>query len=449
MKKLLFSKIEMWLVLLLAILAAVMAIGFGALVLEHRNGSERFNFLGTVAVELASVPRNISKIVKNSDPRIALQTDGFDGLSGWVTHSPDADKVSGYILLSRFDGDSERAVVELVDLKNRKVRYSWHPDAKVLLANAKRGTVTGTGVRWNRDFFEVVHPILLKNGDLIVKDHETPLFRVDACSQPLWMVDHHVFHHSSSLDADGNIWSVTHIDPQTPGYHKSMREDGLAKVSIDGEVIIEMSSSVMIERLGLMPIAFTQGGYNIDPLHVNDIEPVLTDSLFWKTGDLFLSMRHISMIMLYRPTTDEIIWMKQGPWMGQHDVDIINNHQISVFSNNAYDRGNGGGVLGANEVMIYDFSTDTVSSPFKAALAKAQVRTLSEGLSDFTSSGHLIVEEENSGRLLIFSPDGTLVAEYINRDASGRIFTLSWSRYVDRELGDTVLAAIAAQPPCL
>src|SRR5690606_40126395 len=54
---------------------------------------------------------------------------------------------------------------------------------------------------------------------------------------------------------------------------------------------------------------------------------------------LFLSFRHMSMIMLYRPATDEIVWKKQGPWLAQHDVDILDATRIGVFNNNAYDRG--------------------------------------------------------------------------------------------------------------
>ena len=54
---------------------------------------------------------------------------------------------------------------------------------------------------------------------------------------------------------------------------------------------------------------FTAGGYLDDGLHLNDIQPALTDSPYWKKGDLFLSLRHKSLILLYRPSTGKIIWM--------------------------------------------------------------------------------------------------------------------------------------------
>ena len=40
------------------------------------------------------------------------------------------------------------------------------------------------------------------------------------------------------------------------------------------------------------------------------------------------------MIILYRPTTNKVLWYQQGPWIYQHDVDILGNNEISIFSPN-------------------------------------------------------------------------------------------------------------------
>ena len=48
-----------------------------------------------------------------------------------------------------------------------------------------------------------------------------------------------------------------------------------------------------------------------DPIHINDIEPVKFGGKYWKEGDVFLSLGHQSMIMLYRPSTNKVIWYKQ------------------------------------------------------------------------------------------------------------------------------------------
>ena len=46
--------------------------------------------------------------------------------------------------------------------------------------------------------------------------------------------------------------------------------------------------------------------FSNDPIHLNDIEPVFKDGPFWKKGDVFLSLRHQSIIILFRPNTNKM-----------------------------------------------------------------------------------------------------------------------------------------------
>ena len=63
------------------------------------------------------------------------------------------------------------------------------------------------------------------------------------------------------------------------------------------------------------------------------MQPVLIDGEYFKKGDLFLNFRHTSMVMLYRPSTNDL-WYKQFPWEFQHDVDVLDLNRISVYNNN-------------------------------------------------------------------------------------------------------------------
>ena len=79
-------------------------------------------------------------------------------------------------------------------------------------------------------------------------------------------------------------------------------------------------------------LLFSHGNdYENDPIHLNDIQPVDFDGDYWKKGDVFLSIRNQSMIMLYRPSTNQIIWIGNGPYLHQHDVDIIDDHRIAIL----------------------------------------------------------------------------------------------------------------------
>jgi hypothetical protein len=149
---------------------------------------------------------------------------------------------------------------------------------------------------------------------------------------------------------------------------------------------------------------------------------------FGKKGDVFLSLRHQSMILLYRPSTNKIIWEGTGPFFHQHDVDILDNHRISIFNNNSKNFVDGDIVDGHNEVIVYDFKTDTYSSYLKDSLIKNDVRTITEGRSEIHPNGELFIEETNYGRTLFFNSDGSLRWTHVNRAENGNIYTVGWSR---------------------
>ncbi|MBS0563632.1 MAG: hypothetical protein JSR87_03870 [Proteobacteria bacterium] len=396
---------------------------------------------------LAETPLNLKKLLVGRDNRLAVGTRRFGDKSGWhVADGTVGIPGEGYLLLARYDGTAQVTTVELVDLTDLKVRHRWQPDAPSLFAGVPDNAAYAD--KHNRRNFEAVHPLLLADGSLIVKDHHTPLFRIDRCGQPVWSEASQIYHHSTEMDAEGTLWVPVHLQPPKKEYGPDFVEDGLARVSADGKVLEVRSLVDIYRRHGLSGQLFGSAVYNNDPLHLNDIQPVLADGPYWKKGDLFLSTRHNSTVLLYRPSTDQIVWRRQGPWLGQHDVDILDDHRIRVFDNNALNRGNGPEVMGNNNILIYDFRDDSLSAPYSVAMVKNDVSTFSEGLDETTPAGNFLVEEENSGRVLILSAAGDLLAEYVNRSADGQIWTTSWSRPVSRADGDAALAAMAAAPPC-
>ena len=103
----------------------------------------------------------------------------------------------------------------------------------------------------------------------------------------------------------------------------------------------------------------------------------------------------------------------------------------------------GARIDGANEVMVYNFSTDRVTSPFAGAMEKLDVLTLHEGLSDLTPDGFLMFEETEGGRVVVLYPDGSLYAEFINRASNGKLYMMNWSRYVSAKDGDRIVEALS------
>ena len=105
---------------------------------------------------------------------------------------------------------------------------------------------------------------------------------------------------------------------------------------------------------------------NFDPIHLNDIEPALFNSEYWKKGDVFISIRNQSAIIHYRPNTNKIINYITGPFAMQHDVDIISNKEISIFNSNNFFVNND-----YSEIVIYNFETKRFRTLFKKELQKS------------------------------------------------------------------------------
>ena len=433
-----FKKIEIWILYLVVFLGIPVTIFFGFLVRDEIIGGKRLGIFSKTALFLVEVPLNVKKLVFNKiegDIDLHIE-DRFPLLEGF-NGTPNLNE--SYLLLSRYDGDLREGIVELVDLKNFKVLHTWNPDIdKINNYVAGIDEFKYLSRDANNSRMVLRHPLLLKDGGLVFKNN-SPLIKIDDCSNLIFQNSHDQFHHSIETDIESNIWAPSHIYPQILPIKKVGRkiignggyyDDGIVKLSSDGEIIFEKSvSQIFIDNdLEYLLFSVADKVFTRDPLHLNDIQPVDFDSEFWKKGDVFLSLRHQSMVLLYRPSTNKIIWKGTGPFFHQHDVDILNEHAISVFNNNSKNFANRMVVDGNNEVIIYDFKTNEYSSYLRNSLIKNDVKTITEGRSQILPNGDLFIEETNFGRSLYFNSDGSLRWTHVNRANSGYVYFVGWSR---------------------
>ena len=430
-----FKKIEIWVLYLVILLSILLAVGFGTLVRQELVGSVKAGWISKTALTLAEIPANIRKISIAPDRDLKLEDrfptlDGFDG-------TPNIEE--SYLLLSRRDGNLQEGVVELVDLRNFEVLHTWNPDINSfndLVEQADEFEYLERDNNNNRQ--RLMHPNLTSDGGLLIGGM-SPIIKIDACSQLIFQNTHDKFHHSIEADIDGNIWAPSYLYPQSLPVEKIGRKvqeeggysgDAIVKLSSDGKVLFEKSVSQILIENGLEYLLFTIGWshFDTDPIHLNDIQPVNFDGEFWKQGDVFLSLRNQSMVLLYRPSTNEIIWKGTGSVSLQHDVDILDDHRISIFNNNSKNFVGGMVVDGNNEVIIYDFKINEYSSYLKDSLIENDVRTTKEGRSQILLNGDLFIEETNYGRTLYFNADGSLRWSHVNRAEDGNVYLSNWSR---------------------
>ncbi len=435
-----FKKIEIWILYLTLLLSILFAIGFGVLVRQELVGTIKAGWISKTALTLAEIPVNIKKFFVND----LLLEDRFPNLDGFKG-TPNFEE--SYLLLSRYDGDLKEGLVELVDLTNFEILHTWNPDIDAFNKTVKQ---VDEFKYLNRDSNNIrhllLHPVLLQDGGLLSANF-APLRKIDACSNLIFENSHDKFHHSIEIDIDGNIWLPSHLYPQSLPIEKVGRniieeggffDDAIVKLSFEGEILFEKSVSQIFIDNGLEYLLFSVGDnlFELDPIHLNDIKPVNFDGEFWQKGDIFLSLRNQSMVLLYRPATNEIIWKGVGPFFHQHDVDILDNHRISIFNNNSKNFVDGDVVDGYNQVIIYDFKTNEYSQYLQDSLFENDVRTITQGRSQILTNDDLFIDETNYGRTLYFNSDGSLRWTHVNRADDGNVYVIGWSRilYTDEDV---------------
>ena len=396
---------------------------FGSLIKYHYDGGTKYKNLAKLSLYLAGIPISFKRWIKNiindsEKPPILTKHKEKKRFQQFIKNNRE-----GLLVLPRYDHSLSRAVVDIICLNEFKIIHRYKHDISFITKNKD-------SIR-----FGYYHPLLLEDGSLISESTYSPLFKIDFQSNLQWINDEIVFHHSKAIDHEKNIWIPGRLKPFSKYVKKfqhpidKFRDDAIVKINTNGkilfkksviEILIEDKKGDMINRLKKTVT---------DPIHLNCIEPAFSNTKHWKKGDLFLSLKHHSAIILYRPNENKIINYITGPFAQQHDVDIISDNEISIFNNNNF-------FLDGefSEVLIYNFQTKQFSKLFNEQLKKENFKTYSSGMSQILKDGALMVEEQNHGRIILFNNKGEKEWEFVNKDKNENIGEVSWSRVIEDDL---------------
>lgn len=419
--------------LFLVTILVVILIFFGALLRQHylQVNNEKFILIKKIAVLFAEIPYNAKRIIKHRNLE-------FDAAPKLYKHKKKERFIryikkdrDALIVLPRYDHSIGRAFVEIIDLNNFEVIHTYKVNSSKL-----NNLVTNTDlyprlkIHDKPSRFEYGNPLILNDGSMI-SFSRGPAFKIDICSNIKWINDNERFHHSLNFDHNGDIWVPGRLKPHSE-YVKRLNliifaDDSIIKMDQNGKILLNKSViEILIENKIFDDNHYKKFRNSGDPIHLNDIEPVLFDSEYFKKGDIFLSIRDQSAIMHYRPETNKIINYIKGPFAMNHDVDIISNKEISIFNNNNFVIDNE-----FSNVLIYNFETKKFKKLFDINLKKDNFKTETNGQSEILDDFSLIVNENNHGRIILYNSFGKKEWEFVNKDINDDIGYTGWIRIIE------------------
>lgn len=278
---------------------------------------------------------------------------------------------------------------------------------------------------------------LLPDGGLLaiyVAAGDTPwgygMVRLDRGSRVQWKYLQRT-HHDFDIDEKGNIYALTHEISSTA--HERFQhlkpphlEDYIVVLSPEGEEIrkVPVLSALLNSPYGRM--LSNLRWYSLDSgdfVHTNAVEVIDADKAkhlpFAEAGQVLISMREINALAVIDLQREEAVWAVQGPWVGQHDPDLLDDGHILLFDNlGRYD----GGDAGRSQLIEFDPLTmairwryqGTAEEPFDSDVRAAQQRL---------DNGNTLITESSAGRIFEITREGDIVWEYHNPVRTGPIDT--------------------------
>ena len=304
-------------------------------------GQEELSLLERAGQQISGATQDALKVI--DDPAVLQSADiqpetrlaDVAALSPQRIYRIGVDKVpvDKSFLYSRFDAAKHEVTVTLRKLDTNQIQHEWRFSEEKLaelweqFGKQKCPHFLKQNVA-QRPALGCRTPTLLPDGNLVV-DLYCQLCCFDREGSFVWSIDR-LSHHSVEVDHEGNLWTSGRAENGMGEWD----EDTVLKLdSKTGEVLFEKP---LTEIFSTNPPANLShhNRYNSDPYHLNDVQPVLSDSDSWRTGDLFLSIRNLNAVVLYRPSENRILWWNAVHWSSQHDVEILDGQSITVFDNN-------------------------------------------------------------------------------------------------------------------
>ncbi len=350
---------------------------------------------------------------------------------GEPVHTLLPDEVEpGLLLVST--AQSDEMVIKVMD-RDANVVHSWTPDFDEVWPEGYRDFPPRVATADHVFGLE-----LLPDASIVANFAQQSTFRMDVCGNVAWRLPN-LGHHSVGLDPDGTLWvpaenyipadGEVDIPNATPPFH----DWTITNLSLDGELLQSYSVADILRDNGLESLLYltspNRGVPRIthDPLHLNSVKalPEGVRSRLFDPGDLVVSLRNISTLLVLDGDTMEVKWHTTGPFFRQHDPIFLPGDRISVFDNRPVANDDGSQ---ESQIMEVNARTGEVTvvlggdgpgeEPFHSEIL---------GDHEYLSNGNVLVTP-GDGRVLEYTPDGRLAwwwQNLLDKKTIGRTFEAS------------------------
>lgn len=340
---------------------------------------------------------------------------------------------SDFIVLTSYSDSKDSRLIVAINLKNDSVLYKWN------VKNPYEETD------------RIINPIMFSDKSLVFSFQGKSLMKIDSLSNIVWKQDSIDAHHSMNLDSNGDVWvcSFAPVFHATGFYMLNDRkifykDNHITKIDVEaGRILFHKSVTDILVENNLSNYILKSANIE-DPIHINDVEPALKTTKYFNEGDLFISARQASIIIHYRPSTNKVIDIIEGPFIAQHDVDILNDSTLVIFNNNSYVVKISNGRETADEsfkfaiagdfysnIIRYDFASGEFSFIGDSVFRANKIYTHTEGLMEFINPSTYFVEEQNTGEIWIIRDDEVLYKNVFNSQYDGYHHLPNWTRIIN------------------
>lgn len=400
---------------------------FGWMAVHIAKGDKNFGFFTEPLKFMYTFPDLFSQSVEEvkSLPQTFIPTpDDFQSINRLE---------SDVIVLMTYSDTSDSRSIALLNLRNDSVLYKW------------------TVENLHKEHDRIENPLLYPYKNLVYSfSSVSGLKRIDSLGNIIWKQDSIRHHHSMNKDKNGDIW----ICSFAPVYYATglYQFNGSSVFYIDnyitrvdaetGRIMFHQSITDILKANNLAAYLFKSANVR-DPIHINDVQPALKTTPYYEEGDLFISSRNLSLVMHYRPSTNQVLNLIEGPFTSQHDVDFLNDSILVIFNNNYYNSTSNkfkeppkdssrlviAGDFYSN-IVRYDFTCDSLSYIGDSIFRANQIFTRTEGLMEFVKPDTYFVEEQNAGLIWIIEDDHVLYKNVFASQHDGYHHLPNWTRII-------------------